>query len=68
VNTYAEVAWTAEDVRTLAPQLSEQEAEDFLVANGKHIAEAVVSAGWTAIETLLVYNGIEVKGGNNGDD
>lgn len=59
--TYATTSWTIGDVKTLAPQLSDEQAEEFLYNNGKYIQEAVVSAGWTAIESLLTYEGIEVN-------
>lgn len=50
---FATTSWMAEDVLTLRPNWTRDQAEEFLNENEKHINEAMVSAGWTAIETLL---------------
>lgn len=51
--TFAEVSWTAEDIRTLRPRWSHKKAEEWLAANAKYIAEAMVQDGWQAIDELL---------------
>ena len=52
-NTYAEVAWTAEDVQTLRPDLTDEQAEDFLNRNEKHLRDRLVELGWEVMGTLL---------------
>lgn len=53
MNKYAKVIWTAGDVQTLRPDLSDTEAENFLERNQKHIQERLVELGWDVIETLI---------------
>ena len=57
MNRYAEIAWTAADVQTLAPRLTEEEAEDFLRRNAKYIAQATIEYGWGCLETYLQMDG-----------
>lgn len=55
MKTYAKVEWTAEDVQTLRPEMSQADAEEFLRANGKYIQDRLIEFGWEVIETLLRY-------------
>lgn len=57
MKTYAKVEWTAEDVRTLRPDMTMEQAEEFLQSNGKYIQDRLVELGWEVIETLLRYDG-----------
>lgn len=47
------VCWTAEDVRTLRPDLTEAQAWAFLERNEGHIVDRLTELGWGVIETLL---------------
>ena len=65
---YAHTGWTVEDVMSSAEgldiKLSEEEAKDFLVDNGRHIEDAMVERGWQAIEDFLFdLNNSRPKGG-----
>jgi hypothetical protein len=56
--TYAEIAWTADDVRTLRPaSMTDEQIEDFLAGNAKYIRDELVPLGWGIIETLLCADG-----------
>lgn len=55
--TYATVTWQAGDVQTMAPKMATERAEEWLQDNGKYIQDAMVEAGWAAIETLLAQDG-----------
>ncbi len=50
--TYATVTWQAGDVQTIAV-FTTKRAEEWLAHNAKYIQEAMVQAGWAAMETLL---------------
>jgi hypothetical protein len=58
---YAEVSWTAADVQTLAPKLSETEAEDWLARNEKYICDRLTEIGWDVISTFLSMDGIDTS-------
>lgn len=49
----ASVSWCAEDIQTLRPEWAVHQCLDFLVENDRHIQDAMVQAGWDAIESLL---------------
>ena len=59
--TYANVGWTPSDVRTLAPKMTEGEALEWLENNSKHIRDRMTELGWTVIQDLLIYDGVDVK-------
>ena len=57
---YATARWHANDVLDIANDeeglnldWTEEQAEEWLKANGKYIVDAMVQTGWEAIETLL---------------
>jgi hypothetical protein len=50
---YATVSWVAEDVQTLRPNWTKEEAEDFLSANSRRIQDGVIEHGWRVIEALI---------------
>lgn len=55
--TYAKVEWTAEDVQTLRPDWTDDQCEEWLMANQKYIQDRLVELGWEVIESLLAYDG-----------
>jgi hypothetical protein len=54
---YAEVAWTTEDVLTLRPDMTIEEAEEWLQVNEKHLRDRLIERGWDVMETLLAFDG-----------
>lgn len=58
---YANLSWTPEDVQTLAPTMTLQEAETWLQCNEKHIRDRLCELGWGVIETLLQIDGIDLS-------
>jgi hypothetical protein len=65
---YARVVWTVDDVRTLAPKLTEAEAEVWLDDNESDIQSRLVELGWDVISTLLAADGIDTSDMDDGDD
>jgi hypothetical protein len=53
--TFAEVAWTVEDIQTLRPEMTDEEAAQWLESNQKYIRDRLVELGWDVIESLLSY-------------
>lgn len=51
--SFAIVAWTVEDIKTLRPKWTEERCEAFLVANERHIQDGLIELGWEVIEILL---------------
>ena len=54
---YANVEWTPEDIQTLRPGMSTEEAEEWLESNQKYIRDRLVELGWEVIESLLSLDG-----------
>lgn len=54
---YAKVEWTPEDVITIRPDMSIEEAEEFLQSNERHLRDRLVELGWEVMESLLTYEG-----------
>ena len=52
-NEFAKVVWKWQDIQSLMPEWTEAECVSFLEKYEKHIQEAMLEAGWEAIETLL---------------
>ena len=50
---YATVEWTAEDVQTLRPEMTQEQAEEFLANNEKHIQSRLVELGWDVLQDLI---------------
>lgn len=54
---YADTRWSADDVMAHADNndkvMTQEQAESFLEENGKYIVDAMVRAGWDAIEALI---------------
>jgi len=57
---FAPVDWHVDDIQSVYPEVSEEQAAEFLRRNGKHIQEAMVQAGWNAIAACLNYEETEV--------
>ena len=51
--SFASVSWCVDDIKELRPDWSDNQCHSFLVDNGKYIQEAMVMAGWEAMEVLL---------------
>lgn len=49
----ASVSWSPGDIQSLRPDWPLAQCIDFLVENGRYIQDAMVQAGWDAIESLL---------------
>ena len=56
---FAKLTWSAADVQTLAPRLSDKAAEDWLAKNEKHITGRLTELGWGVIQNLLDYDGVD---------
>lgn len=56
MKTYAKVEWSPEDVLTVRPNMSFEEAEEFLQNNQKYIQDAMVELGWDVIRHLVFLN------------
>ena len=63
---YAELAWTVDDVKILAPRLTDAQAEEFLVKNQKHLRDRLCELGWGVMTDLMVYDNVDM--GGVGDD
>lgn len=57
MKTYAKVEWSPEDVLTVRPNMSIEEAAEFLENNQRHIQNATVEYGWEVIKELLSLEG-----------
>jgi hypothetical protein len=57
---YASVGWSAEDVKTLAAGLTDEQAIEWLENNQNHIIDRLVELGWGVLETFLAKDGIEL--------
>jgi hypothetical protein len=51
--TYGEVGWSAEDVQTLRPDLTDDQATAFLRRNERHIRDRLTELGWQVIDVNL---------------
>lgn len=58
---YVTLSWCAEDVLTLAPRLTYEQAEEWLANNQKHIQDRLCELGWEVMETLLSMDGISLE-------
>lgn len=56
---FAEVAWTVADVLQVRPNLSYEQAEQWLNKNEKYIRDRVTELGWDVIKDLLAFGGIK---------
>ena len=51
---YGTVQWTPADVQEIRPSWSLDRCEDWLANNAKYIQEALVQAGYRAMEDLMI--------------
>jgi hypothetical protein len=54
---YAEVSWTAEDVQTLRPEMTTEQAKEALQSIEKHLRDRLVELGWEVMDDLLRFEG-----------
>ena len=52
---FATAAWQVGDIKSVAPEWSDERCAEFLRVNGTHIQEAMVQAGWNSIAALLTW-------------
>lgn len=50
---YARVIWHPEDIQSLDPDITDEDAVAFLERNSRRIADRLVEHGWDIIEALL---------------
>jgi hypothetical protein len=50
---YGEVLWSPEDIMDLAPNMTKDQAEEWLFCNERYIQDAMTSYGWDIITVLL---------------
>lgn len=55
---YAVVGWRVGDVQTLRPDMTDEQAAEFLERNIRRIEDRMVEAGWEAIQHLLFEEGL----------
>lgn len=53
VTRFATAAWQTGDIQSLRPAWTDEQCAAFLSQNSRHIQDAMVQAGWDAIESLL---------------
>lgn len=55
--SYASVSWTIEDVQTLRPDFTDEQAEKFLQDNERHLRDRLIEHGWDVMSDLLAIDG-----------
>ena len=50
---YGEISWCAEDILTLRPSWTEEQANEFLDENESYLCDGTITHGWEVIESLL---------------
>lgn len=58
---FAQVVWTIEDVLTLCPTMTREQAKSFLINNQNTIRDMTIQHGWEVIEQLLLDEGNPIK-------
>ena len=56
--TFAQTNWCAEDIKTLRPEWSTEQCEEFLEKHSGHIVDNMVADGWLTIECALRDDGL----------
>ena len=54
MSKFAKVFWTAEDVLTLRPDWTMEEAENLLSSSEKQIEEGMIERGWHVLEDSIL--------------
>ena len=62
--SFASVSWCVDDIKELRPDWSDDECHTFLTNYEGRIQDAMVSAGWEAIDVLLGDNEDEDEKGD----
>lgn len=62
LNTYANLSWTVEDVQSVDPHLTDEEAEEFLQRYQKKILLRMTEFGFEVIKDMLDDENISTKG------
>lgn len=52
------ITWVPEDIQTLRPEMSDEEAEDALADIGKYLQDRSTELGWQVMEDLLDFRGL----------
>lgn len=50
---FASACWSIDDLRSRRPDWTDDQLTDWLSSHAGHIQDAMVDAGWDAIDTLL---------------
>jgi len=50
---YGRISWCAEDILTLRPSWTKEQADDFLDENESYLCDGTITHGWAVIESLL---------------
>lgn len=53
---YGKVCWTVEDILSIRPKWTEQQAQDWLDKNNLHIEDRLIELGWQVIEDLIHFD------------
>lgn len=59
---FATATWVINDITSIAPSLSPDDAANFLALNEDNIRDLMVERGWNAILDLLAQEGIDASG------
>jgi hypothetical protein len=65
---FANTSWRIGDVQTLASQLTDEQAEEFLFNNQHALRDALISHGWAVLEELLIVEGITIQPQDDEED
>jgi hypothetical protein len=55
-STYAKVEWVPDDILTLRPNMTREQAEEWLEENEEFISERCIERGWEVISSLLDFS------------
>ena len=61
MKTFANVGWTANDVQTLAPKMTEAAATEWLERKDKELRDRMIELGWQEIQIMLSYDSEETS-------
>lgn len=50
---YCKVVWTIQDVLTIRPTWTNEQAEEWLAMNEHKIVDELITQGWNVIESML---------------
>jgi hypothetical protein len=58
---YATMGWTIGDVQSLAPRLTDEQAEAFLQQNQRALVDMLTQYGWECLTTYLHMDGVDMS-------